>query len=673
MKNLLRALRFSLQYRGRIIFSLVCALLAALFWSLNFTAIYPVLKIISTDKNLQENITDAIRKTQKNIDECEERIQSLKLESRDLDKQPPGRERAQQERRLAGRLAHMESKLESARQELYRNQIARRFIDMLFPSDRFQTLVMLICLVVGGMAFKGFFEFCQDTLVGSVVNKSLYDLRNRFFRKAIHLDMSHFNEQGTHELMARFTNDMELLGAGQKMLFGKMVVEPLKALGCVLFACWISWQLTLMFLILVPVALAILTWVGRMMKRATRRMLERMSHIYQILQETFRGIRIVKAFTRESGERCRFREATGEYYHRAMRVVRLDAMADPIIELLGIAAVAGALVVGAYLVLNRRTDIFGLQLTDYPLEAESLLQLYAYLAAIADPVRKLSSFWNRLQSGAAASDRIFHIMDREPRVQQNSEGLLVPRHSKDIEFKNVCFSYEPGHPILSGVDLHVQFGETIALVGKNGCGKSTLVGLISRFYDPDHGAIFVDGVELRTANLRSLRRQIGLVTQDTMLFDDTVLKNIAYGKPRATRAEVEQVARHVFAHDFIIKLPQGYDTRVGEAGTKLSGGQKQRIALARAILRNPSILILDEFTSQTDAESEAIIHRVLREFMRNRTTFVITHRLNTLEISDRIVVIEGGRIAAVGKHADLLKDCSLYQRLHEAHFQRRVA
>ncbi len=228
-------------------------------------------------------------------------------------------------------------------------------------------------------------------------------------------------------------------------------------------------------------------------------------------------------------------------------------------------------------------------------------------------------------------------------------------------------------PILTNVHLTVQHGETIAFVGKNGCGKSTLVGLLPRFYDPDHGSITIDGIDIRKANLRSLRRQIGIVTQETILFDDTVKNNIAYGCRTATQEQVEQAANQAFAHELILRLPEGYETRIGEAGTKLSGGQKQRIALARAILNDPSILILDEFTSQSDAESEAIIHRVLREFMQNRTTFVITHRLNTLEIADRIVVIDKGRIAAVGTHKELLTSCNLYQRLHDAQFQRLVA
>jgi ATP-binding cassette subfamily B protein/subfamily B ATP-binding cassette protein MsbA len=672
MKNFVRALRFSWPFRGRLIVSVFCALMAAILWSLNLSAIYPVLKILSTNQSPQEWINAQAAESQRQIDEIEPKVDELSRTMRDIDDKKPAEIRDKIRRDLSKELAKQESRLETHRTDLRHALLAKKYIDHL-PSDGFKVLVWLFSAIVVSVAIKGCFEFCQDSLVGSVVNLSLFDLRNRFYRNAIHLDVDHFGDQGTSELMARFTNDMETLGAGLKMLFGKVVAEPLKVICCVIAACFISWQLTLMFLILVPIAAFILTKVGRIMKRATRRLLERMSNIYKILQETFQGIRLVKSCTMEPHERRRFRTATREYYRKAMMVVNLDAMADPIIELLGVAAVVGALLAGAYLVVRNHTHLFGLRMSETPIDYASLLLLYGYLASIADPVRKLSSVYTKLQSAWAASDRIFAMYDRQPRVSGNSDGPRLTELQHSLEFRDVCFSYEPGRPILTNIHLRIVTGETIALVGANGCGKTTLVGLIPRFYDPDHGSILADGVDVRSLHLRSLRRRIAIVTQETMLFDDTIHNNISYSNRRARPEEVEIAAQKAFAHDFICKLSNGYHTRVGEAGAKLSGGQRQRIALARAILRDPSILILDEFTSQYDAESEVLIHRALREFIRGRTTIVITHRLNTLEIADRIVVLDAGRVSAVGTHAELLKDCIPYQRLHEAQFKRLSA
>jgi ATP-binding cassette subfamily B protein/subfamily B ATP-binding cassette protein MsbA len=400
------------------------------------------------------------------------------------------------------------------------------------------------------------FEFWQESLVGGVVNRALFDLRNRFFRKVIHLDVGHFGEAGTHELIPRFINDTDTLGAGMKTLFGKVVAEPLKAIACIGVAAWINWQLTLICLILVPFALIVLTRFGRMMKRATRRLLDGMSSMYKILAEVFHGIRIVKAFAREPRERRRFHKATRDFYNKAMRVVTLDALTSPAIEVMTVVAVAAVFALGAYIVLERPTHIIGIPIET--LEAETLIQLYALLAAAADPVRRLSNVYTRIQSGFAAADRIFGYMDRVPRIDANADAPALPRHHDEIEFRNVCFSYAPGQVLLEGIDLHIKHGEIVAFVGKNGCGKTSLLNLLPRFYDADHGAILIDGIDTRSVNLRSLRKQIAIVTQDMFLFDDTVFNNIAYARPNATREEVEEAARQAQAHEFIGGLEGGY-------------------------------------------------------------------------------------------------------------------
>lgn len=674
MKNLFRALRFVWPYRGRLILSVICAMVVALLWGANFMAISPILRLLDKNQNLQQQIDAEIEVKQQRIAELDKTLD-------DREKIEIPRDKAQfQGEELEARLAEKtrlqakdEAAISYARSQLYWLQMSRGWIYHFCPAGPFETLALLLGIVVISIALKGVFDFCQESLVGSAVSLSLFDLRNRFYRSAVHYDVSQFTEEGSHELMARFTNDMDALSAGWKTLFGKVVAEPLKALSCVIFACMISWRLTLLFLILVPIALLFMSKVGSYMKRASRRVLESMSSLYKILQETFQGIKIVKAFTMERYERRRFFLGTKDYYRKGMWVINLEAISGPTMEILGVIAIAGALLVGSYLVLSGETHIGGLRMTVDPLESKALLTLYALLAAIADPVRKLSNVYTKIQSGAAGADRIFHAMDRKPRVRNNPRAPRLERHHKNVEFKEVCFSYHPGQPILTNVRLEVRFGETIALVGRNGSGKSTMAGLLARFFDPDHGAVLIDGQDIRRMNLRSLRQQLGLVSQDTMLFDDTIYNNIAYGNRHAKPEEVEAAAKKAFAHDFILKQRNGYETRIGEMGSSLSGGQRQRIALARAILRDPSLLILDEATSAADVEVEASIHEALRDFMKNRTTFLITHRLNMLEIADRIVVLENGRIEAIGTHLELLKCCGTYQRLHEAHQQRQAA
>ncbi|VTS01169.1 ABC transporter ATP-binding protein [Tuwongella immobilis] len=677
MKNFLRCLKYSWVYRTRLILSIVCAFIAAGFWGLNFTAIYPALQVMGKGQNLQQWVDKTIDETEVNIAKLKEQLDSPggpRAQMALVQTLEPSSFRERREHELSGAIAKLESKITAESTWLFRCQQLRTYFIRFLPQDRFQTLAVLLGMVLASIILKGIFEFGQEWLVGSITNRTLYDMRNRFYRKVLHHDMRQYNQAGSSELMARFTNDMENVGNGLKVLYGRVVAEPLRAFACVFIACLISWQLTLLFMVLVPLALVTLTKVSRMMKRATRRLLEGMSQIYKILQETFTGIRVVKAFTMESYERRRFNRVTKEYYNQAMKVITIDSLAGPIVEILGIAAVMTALLAGAYLVLEGKTHLFGMRMTQHQMEVETLLQLYVLLAAIADPVRKLSSVYTKLQSAAAASDRVFAYMDREPQVKANATGPMLERVKDRIEFRDICFSYEAGRDILTNIQLTVKSGETVALVGKNGCGKTTLLGLLPRFYDPDHGAILIDGVPVRDLNLRSLRRQIAIVSQETVLFDDTIYNNIAYGNRKAGREEVEAAARAAHVHDFILeKLPHGYDTVAGEAAHSLSGGTRQKIALARAIVRDPSILILDEFTSQYDAESEADVNEAIKEFMKGRTTFIITHRLHTLQMVDRIVVLDGGRVQGIGTHEQLIHTCPMYQRLFEAAILRKSA
>ncbi len=664
----MRVLRLSWAYRVRIVGSAIAALFVALFWSLNLSAVYPVLQILSADTNMQQWVAKQIDENQKKAEDPARiaKIEFYRKQLKDIEAHPDAPDRDNTTRRAFREMARLEGEQNEYSSKVYRYKLLQSTVISHLPTGRFHTFVWIVVGLVVSIALKGIFEFVQETLVGVVVHRTLFDFRNLFFRSAIHQDVHQLGEAGTTELMSRVTNDTEQLGNGMKMLYGRVMLEPLKMLGCVIGACVISWQLTLMFVVVVLVAIVTLNKVSRAVKKAAKRVLERMSTLYKVLKESFDGLKLVKAFVRESHERRRFRAANWDYYKRTIRVIRIDSAVGPLLETLGVMAVSLALVAGAYLVLEQKTHIFGVRMIDDPLGFEALITLYMFLATIADPVRKLSSVYTKMQSGMAAADRIFALHDRIPSVRPNADGPRVPPHAVSIEFRNVGFSYHPGQTVLNDVNLTVTAGETVALVGPNGCGKTTLLGLLPRFYDPDHGSVLVDGVPLHAANLRSLRKQLGLVTQDSVLFDDTILNNIAYGKPGATPEEVEAAAKKAHAHEFIVSLADGYGTRTGDmAASKLSGGQKQRIALARAILRAPRILILDEFTSQIDGESEAKIHEALREFVVGRTTFLITHRRSTLELASRIVVMDGGRIQAMGTHAELLLSSPTYRRLYD--------
>jgi len=668
MRNFMRVLRLSWAYRVRIVASAIAALFVALFWSLNLSAVYPVLQILSADKNLQQWVAEQIDLNQKKAEDETRiaRIGVLRGQLKAIEANPDAPDKDNTTRRNFRELAELEGELKESSAKAYRYKLLQTNVINRLPTGRFETFVLIVIALVVSIALKGIFEFIQETLVGVVVHRTLFDFRNLFFRSAIHQDVQQLGEAGTTELMSRVTNDTEQLGNGMKMLYGRVMLEPLKMLGCVVGACIISWQLTLMFVVVVLIAVVTLNKVSRSIKKAAKRVLERMSLLYKVLKESFDGLKLVKAFAREGHERRRFRAANWDYYKRTIRVIRIDSAVGPLLETLGVMAVSLALVAGAYLVLEQKTHIFGVRMTDEQIGFEALITLYMFLATIADPVRKLSSVYTKMQSGMAAADRIFSLHDRIPSVRPNADGPRVPPHAASIEFRNVGFSYYPGQTVLNDVNLTVTAGETVAVVGPNGCGKSTLLGLLPRFYDPDHGSVLVDGVPLHAANLRSLRKQLGLVTQDSVLFDDTILNNIAYGKPGATAEEVEAAAKKAHAHEFIVGLADGYGTRTGDmAASKLSGGQKQRIALARAILRDPRILILDEFTSQIDGESEAKIGEALREFVVGRTTFLITHRRSTLELASRIVVMDGGRIQAMGTHAELLLSSPTYRRLYD--------
>jgi subfamily B ATP-binding cassette protein MsbA len=659
--NFLKVVRMAIRYRLTLFCSICCALIVAMFWGGNIGAVYPIVEVTFQSESPQNWIDRQIAETQKTAAEKAAQIAALEKE---LPRAAPNRQQ-----QINRDIDLAQTRLDAEKKAQSRYLRLKPFIDNYLPESPFKFMTLIIGLFLLGTFLKDVFLITNSILVARMAQFATFDLRKLFYRRTLRLDLATFNDEGTSDLLSRFTNDMNQVASGLETLFGKSIVEPLKMTACLIGAAWISWKLLILSMVIAPVAGYAVRWLAKSLKRANRKAMEEMAAIYTTLEETFRNIKIVKAFTNERQERRRYHENSKNYFKKAMKIARYDALVHPITEVLGIVTFCIVMLAGAWLVFTQNTHLLGIRMSDRPISTGYMLLFYSLLAGIADPLRKLSDVFNRLQAASAACDRIFARLEREPTVRDPEMPLSVARHHRDLEFKGVDFAYQRGKNVLDGIDLKISFGETIAIVGPNGCGKTTLAHLIPRFADPTSGEIRLDGVRLRDMRIKDLRAQIGLVTQETALFDDTIFNNIRYGSPDADRQRVIEAAKQAHAHRFIEnELPQGYETPAGTLGNRLSGGQRQRIALARAILRDPAILILDEATSQVDLESEQAIQKVLETFVRNRTTIIIAHRLAILSLADRIVVMEDGRIADIGGHEELLAKSGLYRRLYQIHF-----
>ncbi|HIQ23070.1 MAG TPA: ATP-binding cassette domain-containing protein [Planctomycetes bacterium] len=662
MKGFARVLRLTLRYRFTLAASVVCALAVGLLWGANIGTVYPFIEVAFKNQSLGQWVDGRIAATEEQVDRWSAEVEGLR---RRLAEAPPHRRDG-----LRGQIAAAQVRLEAERKALSRYRWLRPYLHRYLPAAPFPTLALLVVVLLAGTALKSLFVIAHAVLVARLAELSTFDLRKLFFRRTLRMDVATFSTEGTSDLTSRFTYDMQCVVMGVQALVGKLVREPLKMFACLIGAAVICWRLLLLSLVVAPLAALAIGWLAKMLKRSNRRAMEEMAVLYNTLEESFRGIRIVKAFTMERAERRRFHYNSKTYFQKAMKIAQYDALSHPLTEMLGILTICMALLAGAWLVLQGQTHLFGIRMSMRPLLLPDLLLFYAFLAGSADPMRKLSDIFARVQRAAAASDRIYAMIDREPAVRDPVRPWPLARHRESLIFDGVDFAYSPGRLVLRGVDLQIRFGETIGVVGPSGCGKSTLLSLIPRFADPVSGEIRLDGVPIREVRIRDLRKQIGLVTQEPFLFDDTVMNNIRYGAPGASDEEVMEAARRAGAHRFIEEeLPAGYQTRIGPLGGLLSGGQRQRVALARAILRNPPILLLDEATSQVDLESERLIQRALDQFVRGRTAIIVTHRLSALALADRIVVMRDGRILDVGPHDELLARCPFYSRLYQIQFE----
>ena len=656
MDNYLRAIKIALRFRWTVAGAVVSSLMIAVLWGGNIGALYPVLQVAFKSQSLQQWIEEEIEKSEASIQQTQQKISNLQA-AKDSD--------TADIKRLTFDL-EMEEKTLAARQRL-KPYLNHPWV----PKDPFRTVMVIVFALMIATIVKGFFVFHQSMFVSAIEQRVTFELRRQFFHQALRMDVGTFSEERTSGLLSRFNADIQYLTVGIKNLFGSGLREPLKITACLIGASLISWRLLVFSLILTPVIGFLIRKLAASIKRANRRILEEFTQLYGVLTETFNGIQTVQAYTLEQSERTKFYRVSKECFRKSMRIAFYSSLTKPITETMGIAMISLALLSGAYLTLNQETHLFGIRLCDRPLDTPSLLVFYGMLIGATEPARKLSDIFSSLQAGVAASDRLFPMLDQRPKILSPKEPVRLEGRHQRIQFENVFFHYHEDTPILKDLNLDIEFGETIAIVGPNGCGKSTFLHMLPRFFDPISGKICFDGIDLRELRLKDIRSRIGLVNQHAYLFDDTVYSNIAAGKSKPTEQEVIEAAKHARAHKFIEeKLAQGYDTIVGSSGSRLSGGQRQRIALARAMIRDPEILILDEATSQIDLESEQLIHQALEEFAKGRTVFMITHRLASLHLADRIMVMNGGRVEDIAPHEELIKRSELYQRLYQIHFRK---
>ena len=540
--------------------------------------------------------------------------------------------------------------------------LIRPVIDQVLPYGtgllQWCAALLLVYLVKGLGAYSSAF------VMTDIGQRVVRDLRDQLFRHILDQSATFFSRHTSGQLMSRITTDVNQVQQAVSETVGDLMREGLSVIGLALFLFYKDARLALVAVTGAPLVVYPLVRFGKRIRSTTRRSQEQLEQLSHVTAEAFTGHRIVKAFGAEAHEEQRFRRASQRLYRTNLKVTSALAILPPLMELLGGLAVVGLIWYGSHQIAEKTVSP-----GDFAAFVAAAFMMYA-------PIKKLSRVNATLQQAMAASERIFEILDTHSEVPERPDAQPLPRLRQAIEFRNVSFSYDGvSKTILRDVSFSVRAGQAVAIVGLSGAGKTTLANLVPRFYDVSAGNILIDGVDVRDATLASLRSQIGIVTQDTVLFDETIASNITYGTPGASREEVEAAARAAHAHEFIITLPDQYETRIGERGQKLSGGQRQRVAIARALLRNSPILILDEATSSLDAESELLVQDALQTLMRNRTSFVIAHRLSTVRRADAIIVLERGRVAEIGRHDELLaRPGGVYAKLYSLQiFEARIA
>ena len=520
--------------------------------------------------------------------------------------------------------------------------------------DRLARICLFIIIV---FFIKNLFLYGQSYFTVRVEQGVIRDFRDEVYRKYHQLPLSFFHGRRAGELISRVTNDVTLVRGAIGYGLSDIIRNAFLFIFYLIVALWASWRMALAALIIFPPALFLITLLGRKLRINSIKTQEKMASVTSILQETVSGIRVVKAFSMERFEISRFKKQAHDYFKTMVKLTRISALGAPLTEMLGVAAGAAILWYGGKQMLGGGS-----------LTTSTFLLFVLAAFSMMDPIKKLSQVNVEIQQGLAAAERLFEIIDAPPTINEKPAARAIDDLKSGIKYDDVGFTYGKREFSLSGVSFEVAKGEIVALVGPSGGGKSTIVDLLPRFYDPTQGRIAVDGIDIRDLKLDSLRSLMGIVTQETILFNDSVANNIAYGRSDIPLENIRQVARAAFADEFIMKMSEGYDTIIGDRGVKLSGGQKQRLAIARALLKDPPILIFDEATSALDTESEILIQRAIDNLLVGRTVIMIAHRLSTIRGASKILVVNNGRIVEQGTHEGLVKTDGLYRKLYDMQF-----
>ncbi len=534
--------------------------------------------------------------------------------------------------------------------------VSKPAIDEIFVSKDMSALTWIPFAIVGIFLFKGLCNCGQNILMSSIGLRIVADLRNKLYECIQRQSLSFFTGHPTGMLMSRITNDVLSVQSAASEAVTALVKDTFTLVCLVGVIFYMDWKLALLAMIVFPLTVYPIAWFGRKMRKVTTSTQITMGTLNSLLQETIAGTRIVKAFCMEKYESDRFGAENERLFKLNMKTVTINAISSPLMDFLGGLGIAAVIFYGGYNVVQGYST------------PGTFFSFIAALLMLYEPVKRLTNVNNTINQGIAGADRIFSIIDRVPDIIDKTDAQALPPIQNSIDLQNVSFRYEE-KPVLKNVNLTIRAGEVVAFVGMSGGGKTTLVNLIPRFYDVSEGRVLIDGLDIRDVTLSSLRGQIAIVTQQTILFNDTVRNNIAYGDICTTEEEIYKAAKAANAHDFIMKLPNGYDSNIGELGTKLSGGEKQRISIARALLKDAPILILDEATSSLDTEAEIEVQDALDNLMKGRTTLVIAHRLSTIRNADRIIALVNGEIVEEGNHDTLMARKGEYYRLYNLQFK----